>query len=821
MKRTLLKSAPRLRLYMENECRYVSSRGLAKSTDIHNRIIKSSELTLDLSEYVKAVRGSILYVCNSQVHNFARHIFPLIKEPFVLVSGDSDDSMPYRHFQPDLFKAFVEDTRVQHWFCQNLIITHPKMTRMPIGLDYHSMATPGEVYDWGIGSLPIDQEKMLLRCFELPIPRRNLLCYSNFHHGDSRLRGDRQEVIKVVNNQLVFYEPTLIPRERTFEHQRYFSFVLSPAGGGPDCHRTWEALCLGCIPIVKTCGLDPLYEGLPVLIVQNWSDITPELLASTEKSFSEKKFDLEKLTLAYWVGLFKKQSDLCSKKMDTTYEYLSNGVIKQCNVKKIAYTHEYSNNYNSYGERGLQFSYLRLGVLLGALKKTPMSLLDVGYGNGDFLKVASQAIPHCYGADISDYPVPSTCKKTTLEEKRFYDVVCFFDSLEHFDDCEHIFISVPWCHHFSKSWFEKWYHRKPNEHLWHFNKPALISHFASHGYECVYSSNYEDIVRKNPESANYPNILSCLFKKKESILATFYASKTILVTGGTGFIGRHIVDALLSYSVKKVYIFDRTLKSSWVDPRVVLLQGDLTKDLDRIAALDFDILFHEAANVDTTCTDEALMTATNVTAFQEIVKLCAVRSTTRSVTLVYASSAATYGNSAPPNKVGFQENPLNIYGVSKLQMDTYMRSHPTQFPVIGLRYFNVYGNGEEHKGSMMSMISQMIDRMRDNKPVSLFEMGEQRRDFVYVKDVARCNLMAGMSSVSGIYNCGSGTSASFNEIFAILQSYYRNESTIRYIKNPYSFFQTETKADMSETLQGLGFSPTYTLSKGIYELKNV
>ena len=67
---------------MENECIYVSSRGLAKSTDIHNRIIKSSELTLDLSEYVKAVRGSILYVCNSQVHNFARHVFPLIKRRF-------------------------------------------------------------------------------------------------------------------------------------------------------------------------------------------------------------------------------------------------------------------------------------------------------------------------------------------------------------------------------------------------------------------------------------------------------------------------------------------------------------------------------------------------------------------------------------------------------------------------------------------------------------------------------------------------------------------------------------------------------------------
>jgi len=121
----------------------------------------------------------------------------------------------------------------------------------------------------------------------------------------------------------------------------------------------------------------------------------------------------------------------------------------------------------------------------------------------------------------------------------------------------------------------------------------------------------------------------------------------------------------------------------------------------------------------------------------------------------------------------------------------------------------------------MSMISQMSDRLRNNKPVSLFEMGEQRRDFVYVKDVARCNLMAGMSSVSGVYNCGSGTSVSFNEIFTILQSYYRNDSTICYIKNPYSFFQMETEADMRETLQGLGFSPIYTLSKGIYELKKL
>ena len=298
---------------MENECTYVSSRGLAKSTDVHSRVIQSSELFLDRADYMNATRGSILYVCNSQVHTFARDIFPFIKEPFVLVSGDSDDFMPYRHFDPQLFKAFVEDARLQHWFCQNLIIKHPKMTCLPIGLDYHSMATVGKVYDWGIGSTPLDQEKMLLRCSEKapPLSRRYPLCYSNFHHGVAGLRGDRQEVVRLVNPGLVFYEPTLLSRELTHEHQSFFSFVLSPAGGGPDCHRTWEALCLGCIPIVKTSGMDPLFEGLPVLIVTKWSDITRELLESTLKSFSEKTFALEKLTLAYWVGLFKNQSALC------------------------------------------------------------------------------------------------------------------------------------------------------------------------------------------------------------------------------------------------------------------------------------------------------------------------------------------------------------------------------------------------------------------------------------------------------------------------------------------------------------------------------
>ena len=510
--------------------------------------------------------------------------------------------------------------------------------------------------------------------------------------------------------------------------------------------------------------------------------------------------------------------------MITNYERLANGVIKQISVKKIDYNYDYSNNYNAHGDKGVQFSYLRLGVLVGALGKTPDSILDVGYGNGDFLKVASSTIPNCYGADISDYPVPEKCKKVTLDEKRFYDVICFFDSLEHFDDinfiekldCNYIFISVPLCHNFSNSWFEKWHHRKPNEHLWHFNESSLSSHFLERGYERVYSSNYEDIVRKNPESSNYPNILSCLFKKinnPDKRLRDFYSTKRVIVTGGTGFVGRNIVDSLIAYGVPTIYVIDRTLKHSWDNPVVQLIQCDLTKDIDAVSRLDFDILFHEAANVDTTCTDERAMNDINVDVFKKIVDICE----TKNAKLVYASSAATYGNTSCPNVVGQSESPLNIYGISKLRMDEYIRARNPK-RVVGLRYFNVYGGGESHKGSMMSMISQMFNRICENKCVSLFEFGEQKRDFVYVKDVAHCNLLAGMSDVSGIFNCGSGKTTTFNEIFDILNSYVRTgESKINYIKNPYPFFQTETLADMSSSMTALGFYPSYSIQGGIYD----
>jgi len=119
------------------------------------------------------------------------------------------------------------------------------------------------------------------------------------------MRSDREDAMNKVPKDLVFYEPSRISRSDTWKNQVQYAFVLSPHGNGLDCHRTWEALCLGCIPIVKTSPIDAVFDELPVLIVKDWSDVTKELLQETFDSFGKKPFNCERLKLSYWTGLIR------------------------------------------------------------------------------------------------------------------------------------------------------------------------------------------------------------------------------------------------------------------------------------------------------------------------------------------------------------------------------------------------------------------------------------------------------------------------------------------------------------------------------------
>ena len=204
------------------------------------------------------------------------------------------------------------------------------------------------------------------------------------------------------------------------------------------------------------------------------------------------------------------------------YTRYSNGVIRQIVVKPVTYDYAYSNRYNTYGEKSNYMSYLRYGVLLGALNKIPDSIVDVGYGNGSFLGVCQKQISRVYGCDVSDYPPPEGVTKIPLSDISNVDVVCFFDSLEHFDDIsfvkdlstKYVYISVPWCHYISKEWFRTWYHRRENEHIYHFDEASLKRFFDECGYDCIYTGKHEDAIRFNAAVHPLPNILSCIFKKR-------------------------------------------------------------------------------------------------------------------------------------------------------------------------------------------------------------------------------------------------------------------------------------------------------------------
>jgi hypothetical protein len=199
-----------------------------------------------------------------------------------------------------------------------------------------------------------------------------------------------------------------------------------------------------------------------------------------------------------------------------------NGTIKQINVKTIEYSKDYViNSYDRYGELSNYISYLRYGYLIATIKKIPDSILDFGYGNGSFLNVCKKTIQNCYGYDVGEYDVPDGCKRIDNIFEKHFDVISFFDSLEHVNDtyfldklnCNHIIISIPECHYFSDEWFYNWKHRRENEHIWHFNQYSLEKFMGSQGFKAINMSNIEDIIRI-PYDVNVPNIMTGVFKRK-------------------------------------------------------------------------------------------------------------------------------------------------------------------------------------------------------------------------------------------------------------------------------------------------------------------
>ncbi|MBI5387556.1 MAG: ADP-glyceromanno-heptose 6-epimerase [Verrucomicrobia bacterium] len=297
--------------------------------------------------------------------------------------------------------------------------------------------------------------------------------------------------------------------------------------------------------------------------------------------------------------------------------------------------------------------------------------------------------------------------------------------------------------------------------------------------------------------------------------------RNILVTGGAGFIGSNLTLALQEkHPDARITVVDDFRSGSFKNLegfRGDFVAGDVSR-LDWAAQFKdvvFDAIFHEASITDTTEHHQLLQAHDNIEGFRRLLDFA----TPTQTPIVYASSAATYGLAAGLNREAQPPAPANVYGFTKVQLDNLARYHGQRNPawrIVGLRYFNVFGPREAHKGKMSSMVWQLYLQMKAGQRPRVFKFGEQKRDFVYVKDVVGMTMHAITAPHSGIYNCGSGAAFSFNEIIAALNQALGSSLEPDYFDNPYSaFYQPHTEADMTLAKQALGWTPQFTPASGI------
>ena len=232
------------------------------------------------------------------------------------------------------------------------------------------------------------------------------------------------------------------------------------------------------------------------------------------------------------------------------------------------------------------------------------------------------------------------------------------------------------------------------------------------------------------------------------------------------------------------------------------------------AAVEFDAIFHLASITDTTLHDQFVQVHDNVESFRRLLNFARPTKTR----VIYASSAATYG---PATEASMESNgaaPANVYAFSKVIMDNIARRAAVESPdwiIVGLRYFNVYGPREAHKGVPASMVYHLAQQMKAGQRPRIFKHGEQKRDFVYVKDVVAGSIRALDAQTSGIYNLGTGQARSFNDLIGVLNKCLGTNFQPEYFDNPHAHYQNFTQADITRARSALGYRPQFSLEEGV------
>ena len=319
---------------------------------------------------------------------------------------------------------------------------------------------------------------------------------------------------------------------------------------------------------------------------------------------------------------------------------------------------------------------------------------------------------------------------------------------------------------------------------------------------------------------------------------------TYIVTGAAGFIGGNLVKALNANGITRVIaVDDLTQGERFANLVDCQIEDYLDKD-EFLAALERGVfngavtgLLHQGACSDTTESNGRYMMQNNYRYSRRLLDFCLAHKTP----FIYASSAAVYGGHSEFRESPECEGPLNVYGYSKYLFDQLVRRQQAHFQsqVVGLRYFNVYGPREQHKGRMASVAFHFFNQYRSTGKVRLFEgsggfgNGQQQRDFVSVEDVVEVNLYFLKNTLkSGIYNCGTGVAQSFNEVAAtainacrkargespLALAAMQTQRLIEYIPFPPDLtgkYQSYTQADLT-ALRAAGYvAPFLTVEQGV------
>ena len=298
------------------------------------------------------------------------------------------------------------------------------------------------------------------------------------------------------------------------------------------------------------------------------------------------------------------------------------------------------------------------------------------------------------------------------------------------------------------------------------------------------------------------------------------SSPSLIITGGAGFIGSNLTLALQQrFPDARLTVIDDFRSGDFKN--LVGYRGDFVAQ--NLATLDwyaqfgdqkFDAIFHLASITDTTLHDQFVQVHDNVESFRRLLNFARPNRTR----IIYASSASTYGAATEASVESNGAAPANAYSFSKAIMDNIAvreANESADWIIIGLRYFNVYGPREAHKGVPASMVYHLAQQMKAGQRPRIFKHGEQKRDFVYVKDIVEGSILALEASESGIYNLGCGQARSFNELVDILNKCLGTELPADYIDNPHAHYQNFTEADLDKVRSTLGYAPLFPLEEGV------